>query len=118
MPRTTNAPVTRRRHKKVLKRAKGFVGGRSRLFRTANETVKRAQRFAFRDRKAKKRVFRSLWITRINAALEGAGLSYSKFISGLKKAKVELDRKIMAEIAASDSKAFKEIVKLAKSGLK
>ncbi|MDD5645253.1 MAG: 50S ribosomal protein L20 [bacterium] len=118
MPRTTNAPVTRKRRKKVLKRAKGFVGGRSRLFRTANETVKRAQRFAFRDRKAKKRVFRSLWIVRISAAVKNAGLSYSKFISGLKKAKVALDRRIMAEIAADDSKTFKEIVKIAKSGLK
>ena len=118
MPRATNAPTTKKRHKKVLKRAKGFVGGRGKLFRTASESVKRAQKFAFRDRKVKKRQFRSLWIVRISAAVKQAGLSYSKFIAGLKKAGVELDRKILSDIAVSDEKTFKEIIKVAKSSLK
>ncbi|MEA3347248.1 MAG: 50S ribosomal protein L20 [Candidatus Auribacterota bacterium] len=118
MPRATNAPATKKRHKRVLKRAKGFVGGRSKLFRTANESVKRAQKFAFRDRKVKKRQFRSLWIVRISAAVKQAGLSYSKFIAGLQKAGVELDRKILSDIALSDEKTFKEIIKMAKSSLK
>ena len=118
MPRATNAPATKKRHKRVLKRAKGFVGGRSKLFRTANESVKRARKFAFRDRKVKKRQFRSLWIVRISAAVKQAGLSYSKFIAGLQKAGVELDRKILSDIAVSDEKTFKEIVKTAKSNLK
>ncbi|MCK4946762.1 MAG: 50S ribosomal protein L20 [Candidatus Aureabacteria bacterium] len=118
MPRATNAPATKKRHKRVLKRAKGFVGGRSKLFRTANESVKRARKFAFRDRKVKKRQFRSLWIVRISAAVKQAGLSYSKFIDGLTKAGVELDRKILSDIAVSDEKTFKEIVETAKSSLK
>lgn len=118
MPRATNAPATKKRHKRVLKRAKGFVGGRSKLFRTANESVKRARKFAFRDRKVKKRQFRSLWIVRISAAVKQVGLSYSKFIAGLKKAGVALDRKILSDIAVSDEKTFKEIIKMAKSNLK
>ncbi len=118
MPRATNAPATKKRHKRVLKRAKGFVGGRSKLFRTANESVKRARKFAFRDRKVKKRQFRSLWIVRISAAVKQAGLSYSKFIAGLTKASVGLDRKILSDIAVSDEKTFKEIVETAKSSLK
>ncbi|MBI3990935.1 MAG: 50S ribosomal protein L20 [Candidatus Omnitrophica bacterium] len=114
MPRVRHAPATQRRKKRVLKRAKGMRGGRSRLYRTAVETVKRAMAYAYRDRKARKREFRSLWIVRINAAAEKQGLSYAKFMAGLKKAKIVLDRKILADLAVNDEPAFGELVRLAK----
>ena len=113
MPRATRTPATRKRKKKYLKRAKGFWGGRHRLYRTARETVQRALAFATRDRKKKKRVFRNLWIIRINAACRQNGISYSSFIAGLRRAKITLDRKSLAEIAARDGAAFKELVGLA-----
>ena len=114
MPRATRTPATRRRKKKFLKRAKGFWGGRHRLYRTARETVQRAMAFATRDRKKKKRVFRNLWVVRINAACRKNGTSYSKLIAGLKRAKIDLNRKSLAEIAARDSEAFKQLVDLVK----
>ena len=113
MPRSTNNPASRNRRRKVLKRAKGFYQGRSRLFRTAQETVIRALAFATRDRKVRKREFRQLWNVRINAACRLNGISYSRFIAQLKKAKIELDRKSLAEIAARDAKGFEQIVKFA-----
>lgn len=112
MPRSTNAPASRRRRKKVLKRAKGFVSGRGTLFRTANETVMRAMAYATRDRKARKREFRRLWTIRINAACRQFGMNYSQFIAALKSAQVRLDRKSLAEIAARDLQAFQKIVEL------
>lgn len=113
MPRATNNPASRRRRKKVLKRAKGFWGGRSRLFRTAHETVMRAEVYATRDRKQRKRQFRRLWTVRINAACRQFGTTYSRFIAGLKKAKIEMDRKSLADLAVKDSGAFKKLVELA-----
>lgn len=98
-----------------MKRAKGFVGGRRKLYRTARETVQRALMFATRDRRDSKSVIRKLWITRISAACDQNGILYSRLIGGLKKAKVQLDRKIMADLAVNDKKAFAELVKIAKS---
>lgn len=118
MPRSVNNPASRRRRKKVLKRAKGFWGGRRKLIRTAKETVMRAMAFATRDRKQRKRQFRRLWTTRINAACRLNGLSYSRLIAGLKKAKVALDRKSLAEIAVRDQEAFQKIAEIAKAGKK
>lgn len=118
MTRATNAPASRARRKKRLKMAKGYYGGRSRLFRSATETVNRSLAYSWRDRKAKKRLFRNLWIVRINAGVRQEGLSYSRFIEGLKKAKVNLDRKILAIIALDQPKVFSEIVNIAKEGLK
>ena len=115
MPRARGGPKTRQRRKKVLKKAKGFVGGRHRLYRTANETVLRAGAFAYRDRKAKKRLSRGLWIVRINAACKMAGTSYSRFMAGLKKAGVMLDRKVLAEIAVADPAAFAKLAETAKA---
>ncbi len=103
----------RRRRKKVLKLAKGFRGGHSKLFRTAADTVDRALSYAFRDRKARKRDFRRLWITRINAGTRMNDLSYSKFVHGLKLANVELDRKVLAELVISDPAGFSQIARLA-----
>jgi large subunit ribosomal protein L20 len=103
----------RQRRRKVLKLAKGYRGGRSKLFRTAAGTVDRALRYAYRDRKARKRDFRALWIARINAAVRMHAMSYSKFISGLKKAGIELDRKVLAELAVSDPPGFSQVVQLA-----
>ena len=102
----------RRRRKKVLNLAKGFRGGRSKLFRTAADSVDKALMYAYRDRRQRKREFRRLWIARINAAARMNDLSYSKFIHGLKKAGVELDRKVLAELAVSDPAAFAQIAKL------
>ena len=115
MPRAKGGPKTRRRRKKVLKQAKGYVGGRRRLFETAKETVLRAGAFAYRDRRQKKRRFRSLWIIRINAAARALGLSYSSLMSGLKKAGVTLDRKILAELAMDDPPAFAKLAEAAKA---
>lgn len=117
MPRVRRGFKARQRRNKVLKLAKGYRGARSKLFRSATEAVDRALNYAFRDRRVKKRDFRSLWITRINAASRINGLSYSKFIFGLKKANVEIDRKVLADIAVSDPKGFAEIAGIAKSGI-
>ncbi len=117
MPRVKRGFKARHRRNKVLKLAKGYRGARSKLFRSATEAVDRALNYAFRDRRVKKRDFRSLWITRINAASRLNGLSYSKFIFGLKKANVEIDRKVLAEIAVSDPAGFAQIATVAKAGL-
>jgi len=106
---------TRQRRNKVLKLAKGYRGARSKLFRSATEAVDRALNYAFRDRRVKKRDFRALWIVRINAASRLNGLSYSKFIFGLKKANVQIDRKVLADIAISDPQGFSEISAMAKA---
>ncbi len=113
MPRVTRGFKARRRRKKVLKLASGYVGGRHRLYRTATEAVDRALCYAYRDRRAKKRDMRKLWIVRINAAAKMAGTSYSRLIGGLKKANVDLDRKVLAHMAIMDPAAFSEVVKLA-----
>jgi large subunit ribosomal protein L20 len=115
MPRAKGGFKTRRRRNKVLKQAKGYVGGRRRLYKSANETVLRAGAFAYRDRKAKKREMRSLWIVRLNAACRLVGLSYSRFITGLKKAGVGLDRKVLAELAVTDPKAFAKLAETARA---
>jgi large subunit ribosomal protein L20 len=114
MPRVKKSVKTRKRRKRVLEEAKGYRGARGRLYRMANEAVDRAHKFAYRDRKAKKRVFRSLWITRINAAARAHDLTYNQLISGLNKAEMEIDRKILAEIAVSDPLGFSKIVEIAK----
>ncbi|MCD6137335.1 MAG: 50S ribosomal protein L20 [Deltaproteobacteria bacterium] len=103
----------RRRRKKILKLAKGYRGGRSKLYRTAADAVDKALQYAYRDRRTRKRDFRKLWIARINAAARLNGLSYSRFINGLKRARVELDRKILAELAVSDPKAFSHLAAIA-----
>ena len=110
MPRSTNNPASRARRKKVLKRAKGFFSGRRKLYRTAKETVMRAMAFATRDRKQRKRHFRRLWTIRINAACRMHGITYSKFIAALKRSKINLDRKALAEIAVKDAAGFKKLV--------
>lgn len=107
----------RRRRNKVLKLARGFRGGHSKLFRTAADTVDRALKFAYRDRKVRKRDFRSLWIIRINAAARMNDLSYSKFINGLKRAGVELDRKVLAELAIADPPAFQKLAAMSAAAL-
>lgn len=112
MPRAKNNVAAHQRHKKVLDRAKGNYGGRSRLYRTALETVNKGLKYAYRDRRNKKRIFRSLWIARINAAAKMCGTNYSSFISGLKKAGVNLDRKVLADIAARDMTTFSNLVKM------
>jgi len=114
MPRVKKAVKSRERRKKILAAAKGYRGGRGTLFRTAKETVERALKFAYRDRKLKKRDFRSLWIMRINAGAREHGLSYSKFMNGLRKANVTLDRKALANLAATNPEAFAELAKIAK----
>ena len=115
MPRAKNVVQARRRHKKILKMAKGYRGGRSKLYKTAKESVQKALLYAYRDRRAKKRDFRRLWIIRINAAVRVHGLSYSKFIDGLKKANIEISRKVLADIAVQDPEVFGEIVAAVKS---
>jgi large subunit ribosomal protein L20 len=114
MPRVKKAVKSRQRRKKILKMAKGYRGGRSKLLRTAKETVARALVFSYRDRRTRKRDFRSLWIQRINAAARQHGLSYSKFMHGLTKANVEMDRKVLAGLAVSDPQAFARLVEVAK----
>jgi large subunit ribosomal protein L20 len=109
MPRAKGGSKTRQRRKKVLKQAKGYFGGRRKLYRTAAETVLRAGAFAYKGRKRKKREARALWIVRLNAACRQVGLTYSTFIAGLKKAQIDLDRKILAEIAVSDPAAFAKL---------
>ena len=117
MPRATNAPAARRRHKKILELASGFRGSRHRLFKTAFQAAEKAGVYAYRDRKARKREFRRLWIARINAASRASGMSYNRFIRGLKLANVDLNRQALAEIAATDESAFEQLVKLAQAGL-
>jgi large subunit ribosomal protein L20 len=115
MPRAKGGAKTRQRRKKVLKKAKGYVGGRRKLYRTAAETVLRAGAFAYRDRRQKKRRARSLWIIRVNAACRQLGLSYSVFMAGLKKAGITLDRKVLAELAVKDPGAFAKLAETVKA---
>jgi len=117
MPRVKRGVVARARHKKVLKQAKGYYGARSRIYRVAKQAVIKAGQYAYRDRRQRKRQFRALWIARINAGARECGLSYSRFISGLKKASIELDRKILADLAVFDKAAFAELASTAKSSL-
>jgi large subunit ribosomal protein L20 len=117
VPRAKGGSKSRQRRKKIMKMAKGYVGGRGRLYKSARETVERALVFAYRDRRVKKRTFRGLWITRIGAAAKLNGLSYSQLIKGLKRDGVELDRKIVAELAVVDLPAFGQLAQTAKSHL-
>ena len=117
MTRVKNSVTTRARHKKVLKAAKGYFGSKHRLYKTAKEQLMHSGQYAFRDRRQKKRDFRKLWITRINAACRENEISYSRFIEGLNKAGVEVNRKMLSEIAIADPKAFTELVNAAKKGL-
>ena len=117
MPRATNAPASRRRRKKIIDEAKGFRGRRSKLFRYAKNAVMKARVYAYRDRKTRKRNFRMLWQLRINAASRALGLSYSRFMEGLKAAGILVDRKILADIAVTDEAAFKAIFDQAKTAL-
>ncbi len=110
MARVKGAMKTRARHKKILKLAKGYRGAKSKLYKTANQAVMKSLVYAYRDRKAKKREFRQLWIARINAAARMNGISYSKFMNGLKNKGIEINRKMLAEIAVSDPEAFKKLV--------
>lgn len=114
MPRAKGGFKTRRRRKKILGRAKGYYGARSRLYRTATEAIDKALQYSYRDRKVKKREFRSLWIIRISAAVRAMGLNYSQFMSGLKKSNILLDRKALADLAYNDPKAFSHIAETIK----
>ena len=116
MARVKNGAVTKARHKKVLKEAKGYFGSKHRLYKTAKEQLMHSGQYAFRDRKQKKREFRKLWITRINAACRQNDISYSRFIEGLTKAGVEINRKMLSEIAINNPKMFSELVKTARDG--
>lgn len=116
MTRVKNGVTTKARHKKVLKEAKGYFGSKHRLYKTAKEQLMHSGQYAFRDRRQKKREFRRLWIVRINAACRENEISYSRFIEGLNKAGVEINRKMLSEIAINDPKAFAELVKTAKAG--
>ena len=113
MPRVKRGVTARARHKKVLKQAKGYYGARSRVYRVAKQAVIKAGQYAYRDRRQRKRQFRALWIVRINAAAREFGLSYSRFMDGLNKASVSIDRKVLADIAVHDKEAFAELAKLA-----
>ena len=115
MPRARGGPKTRHRRKKILKKAKGYFGGRRKLYKTAAETVLRAGAFAYRGRKQKKRAARGLWIVRINAACRQVGLSYSVFMAQLKRAGILLDRKVLAEMAVSDPQGFAKLAETAKA---
>ena len=117
MARVKNGAVTKARHKKVLKAAKGYTGSKHRLYKTAKEQLMKSRKYAYRDRKNRKRDFRKLWITRINAACRMNEISYSKFINGLNKAGVEVNRKMLSEIAINDPKVFKALVEVSKKGL-
>ena len=117
MPRVKRGVTSRASHKKVIARAKGFRGRRNNVFRIANEAVMRAGQYAYRDRRNKKRDFRSLWITRINAAVREHGLTYSVFMNGLKKAAIMVDRKVLADIAVLDKPAFTKFVEKSKASL-
>jgi large subunit ribosomal protein L20 len=117
MSRVKNSVATRRRRKKVLKRAKGYYSSRRKLFKSAKETLHRAQAYAYRDRRQRKRQFRRLWIARINAASRAQGLSYSHLINGLKQAGVAMDRKVLADLAVHDEDAFAELARMAREAL-
>ncbi len=117
MPRVKRGVTARARHKKVMKAAKGYYGARSRVYRVAVQAVTKAGQYAYRDRRQKKRQFRQLWIARINAASRQNGLSYSRFINGLKRASIEIDRKILADIAVHDKVTFTALVEKAKAAL-
>ena len=117
MPRVKRGVVAHRRHKKILKQAKGYYGARSRIFRVAKQAVTKAGQYAYRDRRQRKRQFRALWITRINAQSGANGLSYSRLINGLKKADIALDRRVLADLAVHDKAAFTAIVEQAKAAL-
>src|SRR5574338_75336 len=116
--RVTNAPASRKRRTRMIRAAKGFRMRRSKLYRYASDAVDHGRQYAFRDRRTKKRTFRALWQVRINAAARSAGITYSRFMEGLKAAKVALDRKVLADLAATDAAAFGEIVKVAQNALK
>lgn len=117
MPRVKRGVQARARHKKVLNKAKGYYGARSRVYRVAKQAVIKAGQYAYRDRRQKKRQFRALWIVRINAAARQCDLSYSQFINGLKKANIDIDRKVLADLAMHDSAAFNAIADQAKAAL-
>lgn len=117
MPRVKRGVTAKARHKKVLSKAKGYYGARSRIYRVAKQAVIKAAQYAYRDRRQRKRQFRALWIQRINAAARMNGLSYSRFISGLEKANVLVDRKVLADIAVNDAKAFASLAEKAKQAL-
>ncbi len=114
MPRVKNSVSTRRRRKKIIKLAKGYYGSKSKLFKLANQQVMKSLSYAYRDRKARKRDFRKLWIARINAAARNNGISYSQFMGGLKKAGVEINRKMLADMAVNDPGAFRKLVDVAR----
>jgi len=114
MPRVKRGVTAHARHKKILKLAKGYYGARSRVFRVAKQAVIKAGQYAYRDRRQRKRQFRALWITRINAAARESGISYSRLINALKNASINLDRKVLADMAVHDKKGFAELVKLVK----
>jgi len=117
MARVKRGVIANRRHKKLLKQAKGYYGARSRIYRVAKQAVTKAGQYAYRDRRTKKRVFRALWITRINAQARENGITYSQLIAGLKKAKIEVDRRVLADLAVHDKPAFGAMVEQAKSNL-
>lgn len=117
MPRVKRGVTAHARHKKVLKKAKGYYGARSRTFKVANQAVTKAGQYAYRDRRQRKRQFRALWIVRINAASKDLGLSYSRFMNGLKLADIDLDRKVLADLAVNDKPAFAALVEQAKQAL-
>lgn len=117
MPRVTNSPASRRRRKRVLKQARGYFGNKSRLYRYATDAVDHALQHAYRDRRRKKRTWRSLWIIRLNAACRGNGISYSRFIEGLNRAGVKLDRKVLSDIAVRDEAGFTKLVEQARAAL-
>lgn len=117
MARVKRGVTARKKHKKILKQAKGYYGARSRTIKVAKQAVMKAGQYAYRDRRQKKRDFRGLWIIRINAGAREFGLSYSRFIAGLKKANIEIDRKVLAELAVFDKTAFQALVENAKSAL-
>jgi len=117
MPRVKRGVTARARHKKVLKLARGYYGARSRIYRVAKQAVIKAGQYAYRDRRQRKRQFRALWIARINAGARSCGISYSRFINGLKKASIGLDRKILADMAVFDKEAFAELAATAKASL-
>lgn len=117
MSRTTKSVVARARHKKILKQAKGYYGARSRVFRVAKQAVIKAKQYAYRDRRQRKRQFRQLWIARINAAARECGISYSRLIAGIKKASIDINRKVLADLAISDKEAFKAVAQKAEESL-
>ncbi|MEW6423477.1 MAG: 50S ribosomal protein L20 [Bacillota bacterium] len=117
MPRVKSSVVSRKRHKKILKLAKGYYGAKSKLYRVAKQQVMKSLAYAYRDRKARKRDFRKLWIARINAAARQNGISYSRFMNGLRKAGVNINRKMLADLAVKDAQAFGQLVEVAKSRL-